>query len=294
MALAFSKMHGLGNDFVIVDCRARAWPLDAVGMRAMGDRRRGVGFDQLLTIEVASDPSCAFAYRIWNRDGTPAGQCGNGLRCVARWLQREGSLASGTARLQGPAGPVEVTLLESGEVRADMGEPRFQPADVPLRAAGVADAYPVALAATEPEAPARETQPMRLAVGAVSMGNPHAVLEVEDVATAPVTVLGPRLERSPDFPEGCNVGFAAVASRGRIGLRVWERGAGETPACGSGAAAAVAVLRRRGALDREVEVRLPGGSLRIDWPGPGHPLQMTGPASFVFEGRWPLPQQGGG
>ena len=294
MDLAFSKMHGLGNDFVIVDCRARPWPLAAAAMRAMGDRRRGVGFDQLLVIEPARDPSCAFAYRIWNGDGTPAGQCGNGLRCVARWLQRDGSLGSGTARLEGPAGPVEVTVRSSGEVRADMGEPRFQPAAIPLRAAAMADHYELALAADGPDAGPSEAQPVRVSVGAVSMGNPHAVLEVADVAIAPVTTLGPRIERAPDFPEGCNVGFAAVASRGRIGLRVWERGAGETPACGSGAAAAVAVLRHRGELDREVEVRLPGGSLVVDWPGPGHPLCMTGPASFVFEGRWPLPQQGGG
>lgn len=293
MELAFSKMHGLGNDFVIVDCRARAMPLDADAVRAMGDRRRGVGFDQLLSIGPAADPACVSAYRVWNRDGTPAGQCGNGLRCVARWLHRDGGLGSGPVRLEGPAGPVEVTVLPSGDVCADMGEPCFRPASIPLRAEAEADRYPVALAVLEGMDGEGREPPVHLSVGAVSMGNPHAVIEVDDVATAPVGRLGPRVEASADFPEGCNVGFAALVSRGRIDLRVWERGAGETPACGSGASAAVAVLRRRGRLDREVEVRLPGGPLLIDWAGPGHRLRMTGPATFVFEGRWPLPACGG-
>lgn len=279
MGLRFSKMHGLGNDFVIVDCRTQPFALDVSAIRLLGDRHFGVGFDQLLTIELASDPSCAFAYGIWNTDGTPSGQCGNGLRCVARWLVRAGALAAdATARLQSPSGPVTVELLGNGDVRADMGEPRFAPTDIPL----VVDKrafddkhfrYTIDVIGEDVD------------IGAVSMGNPHAVIEVAAVVDAPVAVLGPQIEHAAAFPEGCNVGFAEIVSRNAIRLRVWERGVGETLACGSGACAAVAVLRRRGKLDAEVTVALPGGELVIRWEGPGHTLWMSGAATFVFEGE---------
>ncbi|RYD15888.1 MAG: diaminopimelate epimerase [Lysobacteraceae bacterium] len=274
--MRFSKMHGLGNDFVVVDCRERALPLDADGIRLLGDRHFGVGFDQLLTIERARDDACAYAYGIWNTDGTRAGQCGNGLRCVARWLARDGAIGVGRTRLESPSGPVTVELLPDGDVRADMGEPRFEPAAIPLLAGApdAQDEYTIAAGG------------MPLRVGAVSMGNPHAVLEVADVAQAAVAELGPRIETAPAFPESCNVGFAEVLARDAIRLRVWERGVGETLACGSGACAAVAVLRRRGRLDAEVRVALPGGALRIEWEGPGAPVWMTGPATFVFEGEF--------
>lgn len=279
MGLRFSKMHGIGNDFVIVDCRTQPFALDASAIRLLGDRHFGIGFDQLLTIEPATDPSCAFAYGIWNTDGTPSGQCGNGLRCVARWLGRAGALADGATRLQSPSGPVAIELLGNGNVRADMGEPRFAPADIPLVV----------------EKHACDEKHFRYAIdvvgddvdiGAVSMGNPHAVLEVDAVADAPVAVLGPQIEHAAAFPDGCNVGFAEIVSRSAIRLRVWERGVGETLACGSGACAAVAVLRQRGKLDAEVGVALPGGELVIRWEGPGHTLWMSGPATFVFEGEW--------
>jgi diaminopimelate epimerase len=280
--LRFSKMHGLGNDFVVVDCRDRPLGLDADAIRLLGDRHFGVGFDQLLTIEPARDPSCAFAYGIWNTDGTPSGQCGNGLRCVARWLERAGLLGRGAARLQSPSGPVAVELLGDGRVRADMGEPRFAPAAIPLSAEAQAVDEAAGLYAID--AAGRTVE-----VGAASMGNPHAVVVVDDVDAAPVAVLGPQIEHSAAFPQGCNVGFAEVVSRARIRLRVWERGVGETLACGSGACAAVAVLRRRDKLDADVLVGLPGGELEIRWEGPGRTLWMSGPAAFVFEGEWPAP-----
>ena len=277
MALSFSKMHGLGNDFVVVDCRERPLALDAAAIRRLGDRHFGVGFDQLLTIEPARDPSCAFAYGIWNTDGTPAGQCGNGLRCVVRWLARAGALGLGLVRLESPSGAVAVELLANGEVRADMGEPRFDPADIPLMVE--ASAHELERVHYTIDVVGRDVE-----IGAVSMGNPHALVEVDDVDAAPVAVLGPQIEHAAAFPQRCNVGFAQLLSRSAIRLRVWERGVGETLACGSGACAAVAVLRRRAKLDADVRVALPGGELAIHWDGQGHPLWMTGPATFVFEG----------
>jgi len=275
VSLRFSKMHGLGNDFVIVDCRAGALPLDVAAIRKLGDRHFGVGFDQLITIERARDASCEFAYGVWNTDGSTARQCGNGVRCVVRWLVRAGALdASGAVKLESPSGPIAVELLADGRVRVDMGEPRFAPAAIPLVAEKAQDRYVIDVAGNEVE------------LGAVSMGNPHAVVEVDDVAAAPVEALGPQIEHADAFPERCNVGFVQRRSRGAVGLRVWERGVGETLACGSGACAAVAVLRKRGEVDNEVAVTLPGGTLEIRWNGPGETLWMTGPATFVFEGEW--------
>jgi diaminopimelate epimerase len=268
-------MHGLGNDFVIVDCRDAPLPLDTAAIRRLGDRHFGVGFDQLLSIEPSRDAASAFAYGIWNTDGSRAGQCGNGVRCIARWLVRAGALSpTGSVRLQSPSGPVAIELLADGRVRADMGEPRFAPAAIPLKAEEEHDRYRIDVAGREVE------------VGAVSMGNPHAVVEVEKVADAAVEALGPQIEHADAFPERCNVGFVEVRSRSAIGLRVWERGVGETLACGSGACAAVAVLHRRGSVDADVAVALPGGDLEISWTGPGATLWMTGPAAFVFEGEW--------
>ena len=272
MKLRFTKMHGIGNDFVVVDCRAQPLALDAAQIAKIGDRHSGIGFDQLLSIEPAHDPSCAFAYGIWNADGSRAGQCGNGVRCLAAWLRRDGALGAGMARLQSPTGPVAVELLDSGDVRVNMGVPRFAPADVPLELP-VADPYRLTMGAADIE------------FGAASMGNPHAVIEVADVTQAPLETLGAALSSNPHFPQGCNVGFAQIADRARLRLRVWERGAGATLACGSGACAAVAILRRRGKLDTAVAVELPGGTLRIQWEGEGAPVWMQGPAQFVFEGE---------
>jgi diaminopimelate epimerase len=273
MKLRFSKMHGIGNDFVVVDCREQPLGLSAQQIAHVGDRHRGVGFDQLLTIEPATDASCAFAYRIFNTDGSTALQCGNGLRCVVAWLHHATVLPHGVAKLQSPAGPIAVELLNDGRVRADMGVPAFDPASIPFHADREADEYCI------------ELDGESIAFGAVSMGNPHAVTEVADVSRAPLQTVGTALSIDRHFPQGCNAGFAQIVDRRLIRLRVWERGAGATLACGSGACAAVAILRRRGKLDDEVSVELPGGTLQIQWAGPGSRLWMTGPAEFAFEGE---------
>jgi diaminopimelate epimerase len=273
MKLRFTKMHGAGNDFAIVDCRERPLGLDAKQIARFGDRHFGVGFDQLLTIEPARDGQSAFAYGIYNQDGQTARQCGNGVRCVAAWLRRAGAVGLGVTRLRSPSGIVDVDVLDDGRVRAGMGAPSFAPVDVPLLLAS-ADPYRLRVDGHE------------VLFGAVSMGNPHAVIEVADVATAPVTTLGPVLATDRHFPQGCNVGFVQIVARDRVRLRVCERGVGETLACGTGACAAVAVLRRRGKVEANVAVELPGGTLQIDWPGEGHELAMTGPAEFVFEGEY--------
>lgn len=275
-SLLFSKMHGIGNDFVVIDCRVRALPLDPAAISRLGDRHIGVGFDQLLTIEPARDPGCAFRYGIYNRDGSQAGQCGNGVRCVAAWLRRAGALAEGFARLESPSGPVGVEVLRDGRVRVDMGVPQFAPAAIPLRERGAGSIY------------RRRFDTDDIEFGAVSMGNPHAVIEVADTASAPVASWGPWLETHADFPDRANVGFAQVISPRAIRLRVWERGVGETLACGSGACAAVVVLAQRGRVAGEVDVHLPGGLLQIGWAGPEQPVWMTGPAAFVFEGNYHL------
>ena len=272
MKLRFSKMHGIGNDFVVVDCRANALALSAAQIAKIGDRHFGVGFDQLLTIEPARDPTCAFRYDIYNTDGSKALQCGNGVRCVAAWLQRDGALGVGARRLESPSGPVSIEVLPDGRVRVDMGVPRFAPAQIPLR---MAASDPFWLMVNDDD----------VEFGAVSMGNPHAVIETADVAAAPLATRGAALSTNINFPQGCNVGFVQIMDRAHIRLRVWERGAGATLACGSGACAAVAVLRRRGKLDADVRVALPGGELEIHWDGAGQPLWMTGPAQFVFEGE---------
>jgi diaminopimelate epimerase len=270
--LRFAKMHGLGNDFVIVDCRTQPFALSPAQIAKIGDRHIGVGFDQLLTIESAQDSTSAFRYGIYNIDGSRAMQCGNGVRCVAAWLRRAGALGAGMTRLQSPSGPVAVELFDDGDVRVDMDVPRFAPEQVPLDLPA-ADPYRLGIADVDVE------------FGAVSMGNPHALIEVADVASAPLQSIGAALSTNVHFPQGCNVGFAQVLDRARIRLRVWERGAGATLACGSGACAAVAILRRRGKLDAAVAVELPGGTLQIHWDGEGAPVWMRGPAQFVFEGE---------
>ena len=277
MPLRFSKMHGIGNDFVLLDCRAEAFSLEVAQIRALGDRHTGVGFDQLLSVEPARDPSCAFYYGIWNADGSASGQCGNGVRCVAAWLHRAGALAIGDrVRVESPSGPVSIELLGPNEVRVDMGEPSFEPAHVPFDAPSERSSYDIWVGGTT------------VAIGAVSMGNPHAVVAVADLDDPALDRLGPLLTGHARFPEQANAGFVQQVDRGHLRLRVHERGAGWTRACGTGACAAMAVLHQRGLVDDQVQVELPGGCLQIAWAGPGHVLQMTGPAAFAFEGVWPL------
>ena len=266
-------MHGIGNDFVIVDARDVPLALTVERVRQMADRKSGVGFDQLLTVERSPDPDCAWAYGIWNTDGSKAGQCGNGVRCIAAWLARDGVLDHGLVRLLSPSGPVEIELLDDGQVRVDMGVPQFDPASIPLLVVGERHPYEATIAGK------------KITFAAVSMGNPHAVIDVDDVDVAKVSVIGPALENSPLFPERCNVGFVQLLSRNHVRLRVWERGVGETRACGTGACAAIACLRRSGRVDARVAVDLPGGQLLVDWEGANRSLWMTGPATFVYEGE---------
>jgi len=274
-ALRFSKMHGAGNDFVVIDLRDGNTTLDAVLCRALGDRHMGVGCDQILTIEAPRSTTAVASYRIWNSDGSLARQCGNGARCVAAWLLRDGTAQGEAFDVDSPVDTHHVTHLADGSFRIAMGVPRFAPRDIPLRGfAQAQDEYTLQIGA--------ET----FRFGAASMGNPHAVLEVADVATARVETIGPLLQSQSVFPDSANIGFAQVESRERIRLRVYERGAGETLACGSGACAAAAVLMKRGRVDREVTIALPGGELRIAWPRDDAPITMAGPAAFVFEGNF--------
>ena len=274
--MRFSKMHGAGNDFVVLDLRGGVPPPSPALCARLADRHRGVGCDQILTIEPPRNAGSIAAYRIWNADGSASGQCGNGARCVAAWLVRDGAApAQDSFAIDSPSGVHAVTRDADGGFIIDMGPPRFAPADIPLVGVdGEQDAYTLALGA--------ET----LQLGAVSMGNPHAVLEVADVARADVARLGPALQASAWFPASVNVGFAQVLAADHIRLRVFERGVGETLACGSGACAAVVALVRRGRLARQVRVELPGGQLQIHWPGDGADVIMAGPAAFVFEGEW--------
>jgi diaminopimelate epimerase len=285
-ALRFTKMHGAGNDFVVLDLRGGPGrptvpPPSPALAKALGDRHFGVGCDQILTIEPPRSPDAVAAYGIWNSDGSAAIQCGNGARCVAAWLVRDGTARGGRFAVDSPSGTHEVEALGDGRFRIAMGVPRFAPAQVPLAGfAAAQDEYGIDIDIDIGGGAVR--------FGAVAVGNPHAVILVDDVAAAPVGVLGPALQRSGTFPESVNVGFAQVESRGRIRLRVHERGAGETLACGSGACAAAAVLMRRGLVDREVDVALPGGTLRIGWRDAASPITMAGPTAFVFEGEFDL------
>jgi diaminopimelate epimerase len=268
-------MHGLGNDFVVLDARTSSSLPGGDRIRAMADRHTGIGFDQLLIIEAARDPACVAAYSIRNADGSVAEQCGNGARCIGAWLHRAGAITVGAiVKLQSPAGVIGMRLDDTSTVAVEMGEPVFEPARIPFDAPATADSYPLDLDGE------------RIEIAALSMGNPHAVLEVADVHEPRVAALGPRITVHPRFPRGVNAGFVQVIDAHHIKLRVHERGAGWTLACGSGACAAVAALRNRGRVGDDVRVELPGGDLRIAWKGPGHTLWMTGPTAFSFDGEW--------
>lgn len=268
-SLPFTKMHALGNDFVVIRAPDDASLPPPARIQALADRRTGIGFDQLLWLEPPRDPATAVYYRIFNTDGSEAEQCGNGARCIAR-LVAGGK--PGTLLLESPGGRVAARLHPDGQVSIDMGEPEFRPERIPFVAGQQQPRYTLEAGAETVEA------------GVVAMGNPHAVLLVDDVTRAPVARLGPLLERHERFPNRANIGFLEVADRRHVRLRVFERGVGETRACGTGACAAMAVGRSLGLLDEDVEVSLPGGRLGIHWSGPGHTLRMTGEAITVFEG----------
>jgi diaminopimelate epimerase len=275
--MRFSKMHGAGNDFVVLDLRHGAAAPSAALCTRMADRHTGVGCDQMLTIESASHPDVIANYRIWNADGSASGQCGNGARCVAAWLVRDGAApAQGGFMIESPAGQHAVEHDGHGGFVIDMGPARFAPAQIPLHGFEASNLYTLHVGAEVVQ------------FGAVSMGNPHAVIEVDDVASADVLRIGPLMQTSAAFPQSANIGFAQVLSPTQIRLRVFERGVGETLACGSGACAAVAVLAQRGRVqhDAQVSVQLPGGRLQIYFDTQANTIRMAGPATFVFEGEW--------
>lgn len=276
--MRFSKMHGAGNDFVVLDLRDGTPVPDPAACARIADRHRGIGCDQLLTVEKPRSAGSVASYRIWNADGSQAQQCGNGARCIAAWLVRDGAAPMlGDFSIDSPAGIHPVRRDDQGGIVIDMGTPRFAPGDVPLFGWHEArDEYMV-------YAEGGATR-----FGAVSMGNPHAVVEVASIDSATVAAIGGALQRNAAFPESVNVGFAEVIGRDHIRLRVFERGVGETLACGSGACAAVAVLTRRGQLDAgsDIAVDLPGGTLRIRYDQDSDRIAMGGPTAFVFEGEW--------
>lgn len=269
MQIRFLKMHGLGNDFMVARWPAGVPAPDRGLVRIWGDRRLGVGFDQLLLVMEPEAGQKETPYRIFNQDGGEVEQCGNGVRCLAEFLASEPDTR---LRLRSRGGLVEAHVLGAGRVSVNLGEPNFEPASLPFRGDGPRDRYRLSIEGTDVE------------FGAVSLGNPHAVIEVDSVDRAPVGILGPELATHGDFPLGVNVGFVELVDREHVRLRVYERGVGETLACGTGAAAAVAVGRRWGRLAESVEVGLPGGALSVRWPGPGSPLWQTGPATKVYEG----------
>jgi len=271
--IAFTKMQGAGNDFVVIDATSRPFDLTGAQLNALADRRLGVGCDQVLVVEKASDGQADFRYRIFNADGGEVEQCGNGARCFVKFVHQRGLTRKKQIRVETLSGPIEPRLEDDGEVTVNMGAPVLELARVPFTAvkAGLVQTISVAGAPVE--------------VAVLSMGNPHAVQVVKDVDAAPVATQGPRIEKHVRFAEGVNAGFMQVVSRRAIRLRVYERGAGETLACGTGACAAVAAGIRLGLLDARVEVETRGGVLTIEWQGGTAPVLMTGPAETVFEGE---------
>jgi diaminopimelate epimerase len=273
MQLEFTKMHGLGNDFIVFDAPHDGRLPTAAQWRVLSARNTGIGFDQALVLEPPHRAGTQGFYRIFNADGGEVEQCGNGARCIAAFIFGRDPSIRGDLVLDSPGGEIRAHVHEGGLVSVDMGAPNFEPKSLPFETSAEAHVYPLLVAGNEVE------------IGAVSMGNPHAVLTVASVASAPVDRLGPAIERHPRFPNRVNVGFMEIVDRQRIRLRVFERGVGETLACGTGACAAVAVGRRHGRLDATVEVELPGGKLEITWNGEREHIWMKGPAAVSFTGR---------
>ena len=273
MNICFTKMHGLGNDFVVIDGINQQVELTSEQIRFIADRHFGVGCDQLLLVERPVSANAEFKYRIFNADGGEVSQCGNGARCFALFVREKELSQSDEIVVDTGAGQLVLRFDAEDRITVNMGVPKLLPEQIPLNVSEQADLYKVVLSGAEIE------------FAAVSMGNPHAVIQVSDVASAPVTSIGPRLESHELFPERTNVGFMQVLNRQHIKLRVYERGAAETLACGSGACAAVVAGIEQGILEQNVRVELPGGTLDINWLGRGNPVLMSGPAVTVFEGK---------
>ena len=277
MKLSFTKMHGLGNDFAVVDLLTQRAKLTPAQIAVLADRHRGIGFDQLLAVEPPQRPEADFRYRIFNTDGSEAEQCGNGARCFARFVVERGLTKKQTLVLEVPRGTITATLQDEGWVEVDMGAPSFALDAFPVTLGARAEAQGLSLELATDAGPAVLTL--------VSMGNPHGVIFVPSVVDAPVANLGAALQAHEAFPESLNVGFCEIVDRKRLRLRVHERGVGETQACGSGACAAMAAAREQGWVGDEVTVSLSGGELRLRWQGPGSPLMMAGPTAFAYEGQ---------
>ena len=272
MNRAFSKMHGLGNDFIVFDVTREKLDLSTGQIRQLADRHFGIGCDQLLLVEAARSSDTEFYYRIFNADGSEVEQCGNGARCFARFVYDKGLTRNRVLNVGTAKGNITLYLEDEDQVKVNMGAPVFEPAQIPLLAEQYQPSY------------FAEINHQQIEFGAVSMGNPHAVIRVDDVNHYPVEQIGPKMEAHYLFPNRVNAGFMAIKDRGHIDLRVFERGSGETLACGTGACAAVVSGQVRGWLDNDVEVSLPGGKLYINWAGQDQPVWMTGSATFVFEG----------
>ncbi len=273
MLLRFTKMHGLGNDFVVIDLVTQRMSLSEEKIRFLANRTRGVGCDQILVVEPPRNPDVDFSYRIFNCNGEEVEQCGNGARCFAKFVSERKLIAKNIIKVETCAGTLELTILEDGQVQVDMGEPQFSPQQVPIDTEQESKTYQLTIDSGMVE------------FSALSLGNPHAVIAVDDVASAPVEKWGPVLESHHFFPHKANIGFMQIVNRNEINLRVFERGVGETNACGSGACAAVAAGIRLSQLDSHVTAHLTGGDLMIEWQGVDQPIIMTGPATTVFQGQ---------
>ena len=273
MLLKFTKMHGLGNDFVVVDAVSRKVYFNKAQIERLGDRNRGIGFDQLLVVEPPTNPDMDFRYRIFNCDGSEVEHCGNGARCFAKFVLDRELTHKRQINVETKRGQIQLNVLDNGHVQVDMGEPSFLPADLPFTAEAMQDLYQI------------DANGETVELTPVSVGNPHAVIRVDALSDELVNRIGPVVEDHEAFPNNVNVGFMQVVTRSEVNLRVYERGVGETQACGTGACAAVVAGIKQGWLDQDVLVHLPGGDLRIAWQGPTTPIIMTGAAEKVFEGQ---------
>ena len=273
MLLKFTKMHGLGNDFVVIDAVRQDVTLSAEQIRFLADRHFGVGCDQVLLVEPPQSQDAEFRYRIFNADGGEVEQCGNGARCFAQFVREQGLSDADDIVVETNTGLIRLSIETNGQVTVNMGVPRFAPHDLPFSAEHAAMSYALDVAGQQVQ------------IGAVSIGNPHAVIVVDDVQSAQVLTLGAAIESHTRFPRRVNVGFMHIVNEQHVQLRVFERGVGETLACGTGACAAMVIGRKRGVLAERVQVDLPGGSLNISWRGGNEPVLMTGPAATVFAGE---------
>jgi diaminopimelate epimerase len=271
MAIVFHKMHGSGNDFVLLDLRAQAFEITPATARRLAERHTGIGCDQLLVLRPPGGHGLLADFEVWNADGSRAKHCGNGVRCIGLFLAMQGETQD-EFRLGGPVASITGWVRQDGQVRVDMGQPEFRPERIPIGIEPHDGGYLL------------ETEKGTVNVGAVSLGNPHAVVVVEDDPHAALNELGPWVSGHPVFPDGCNAGFAQVIDRNTVKLHVFERGSGQTRSCGTGACAAAVVLRRAGLIDAQVEILQEGGKLIIEWPGDHARIMMTGPAVHVFQG----------